>query len=136
MSLSNPVALTTMTAADPVHLGPSLEAGASGSVGARRLRDMPEVWAAGEGTFLMAVDADGAVTLLQSAQLSGTGYLHTQLAAATTWDIAHGLGYNPAGIVIHDSAGDLTEQADVIYLDPNTLRLAFASAISGTAELS
>lgn len=136
MTTSIPVTLGGATVAESVIAGPQIEAGASSSVGARRLRDMPEIWAAGVGTYLVDVGADGAVTLLPSAPIGGGSYHHAQLTASTQWTIPHGLGFNPAGIVLKDSAGDRIIPGDVNYLDPNTVRVTVGRATSGTAEVS
>lgn len=67
----------------------------------------------------------------------GTGYHHDQLAADEVWTISHGLGFNPSGIVAHDSIGDIIEPADVIYVNVNVLRLLFTGRpMSGVADLS
>jgi hypothetical protein len=67
----------------------------------------------------------------------GSGYHHDQLLASEIWTVPHGLGFNPSGIVVHDSIGDIVEPADVIYVNANVLRLLFTGRpMSGTADLS
>lgn len=138
MSLSQPVALGVTGVSRPVRLGPYLDAGNSGTVGARRLRDLGEVWEADKpGIYVLSVDVDGAVVLTPTTPLpAGIAYHHVQIAAATTWVVSHELGFNPAGILAHDSAGDWVEADDVTYPDLNTLHIIFRAAISGVAELS
>lgn len=136
MSTAHPVALGGLQVTDPVQLGPYLTAGNPASVGARRLRDMPEVWAAGEGTYALTVAEDGSVLLVPTTALPGASYHHVQLAASDTWTIVHGLGFRPAGIVIKDSAGDRVIPGDVDYPDPDTVLVTVGRAMSGTAEVS
>lgn len=67
----------------------------------------------------------------------GIGYHHVQLIAAETWTVTHGLGYQPGGILVKDSSGEIVEFADVIYVGDSTLQIMFPGLpISGTAEVS
>lgn len=65
---------------------------------------------------------------------SDAGYTHVQTGAATTWQIAHGLGYFP-NVTVIDSTGREVE-GDVSYIDNNTLEVTFGAAFSGRAFLS
>lgn len=137
MSTAEPVSLGALQVTDPMRLGPYLTAGDPASVGARMLRDMPEVWAAGEGTYALTVAEDGSVLLVPTTALpGGSSYHHVQLASAVQWTITHGLGFRPAGIVIWDSAGDRVIPGDVDYPDLNSVRVTVGRAMSGTAKVS
>lgn len=61
-------------------------------------------------------------------------YRHTQTAPASTWTIAHSLGYRPA-VSLEDFAGSLFE-ADVDYPDDATVVVHLSAAIGGYANLS
>jgi hypothetical protein len=61
-------------------------------------------------------------------------YLHTQVAPAVTWSVAHSLGKFPAVSVV-DSGGSLI-LPDVHYIDVNNLQILFGSATSGKAYLN
>lgn len=63
-------------------------------------------------------------------------YSHAQITADELWEISHGLGYRPAGILAKDSIGDIVEPADITYPDLDTIQLLFGRLISGTAEVS
>ena len=68
---------------------------------------------------------------------SAGSYTHTQSTPSSTWTIVHGLGYNPAGVKVWDSANEEWEPASVSYPDLNTVVLDFAGNIfSGIAKLS
>jgi hypothetical protein len=67
----------------------------------------------------------------------GSSRHHDQLSADEIWTVQHDLGFNPSGIVVHDSIGDIVEPADVIYVNANVLQLLFTNRpMSGTADLS
>jgi hypothetical protein len=64
-----------------------------------------------------------------------TGYFaFTQITPASTWNITHNLGINPAVTAV-DSAGNVVE-GTLLYLTSNTLRITFGIAISGSAYMS
>lgn len=65
---------------------------------------------------------------------SGGHYLHTQNTPVTVWTINHGLGFKP-NVTVIDSAGTSVE-GQVIYVDDNSLQVAFAVAFGGTATLT
>ena len=66
---------------------------------------------------------------------SGGFYAHSQGTPSTTWTIDHNLGYNPGGITIVNSAGDIVEGA-YDYTSTNQLIATFSGAFSGMAYLS
>jgi hypothetical protein len=67
----------------------------------------------------------------------GGGYTHTQQDASTVWDIQHNLGYNPAGVRVVDTSGDVWLPVDLTYPTPGQVaRLTFPQTIAGTAWLS
>lgn len=61
-------------------------------------------------------------------------YVHTQSAAVTEWEIAHGLNFYP-NVTILDSSGTIVE-AEITYTNPTSLRITFSAPLSGTAYLS
>jgi hypothetical protein len=66
---------------------------------------------------------------------TASGYfVYNQVAPASTWNITHNLGYNPATTTV-DSAGNVVE-GTLLYLTTNTLRITFGIAISGSAYMS
>ena len=62
------------------------------------------------------------------------GYDHTQSSAASTWTIAHNLGYRPS--VSAFSVGGVEMIASVTHLSINTLQLDFNLPVAGSARLS
>lgn len=67
-------------------------------------------------------------------------YRHVQGVPASTWTIAHNLGFYPAGVIARDSSGDLHE-GRVTYIDTDTLSIAFfvsgvPASFSGEAFIS
>jgi hypothetical protein len=61
-------------------------------------------------------------------------YEHVQAVPSALWTIAHNLARRPAGITVYDSSG--TEIfGSVLYLDDNTVRVAFSAAFSGRAKV-
>lgn len=62
-------------------------------------------------------------------------YNHIQGTPAAVWAISHGLGYNPAGIIVVDSGGSEVEGI-VSYIDINNLTITFLSSFGGDAYLS
>lgn len=61
-------------------------------------------------------------------------YTHTQLAAASTWNIVHNLGKYPS-VTIVDS-GNNQVIGDVQFIDINTLTITFTSAFGGKAYIN
>ena len=71
----------------------------------------------------------------QGAQgVSGGNFAFTQASPASTWTIAHGLGYRP-NISVVDSAGSQVE-GNAVWTDTNNLTITFSGAFSGVAYLS
>lgn len=56
-------------------------------------------------------------------------YVHTQLVAAVSWTVVHGLGKKPAVTVV-DSA-ETVVQGEVTYVDLDTLIVSFTAAFGG-----
>jgi hypothetical protein len=65
---------------------------------------------------------------------SGGFFTFTQASPASTWTIAHGLGYRP-NISVVDSAGSQVE-GNAVWTDINNLTITFSGAFSGVAYLS
>lgn len=61
-------------------------------------------------------------------------YTHTQNLPQNIWTIAHGLGVYPQVSVVEFGGANVI--GDVAYLDVNTLRVTFTTAVSGYAYLS
>lgn len=76
------------------------------------------------------IDSDENPELVQG----DSHYVHEQGVAAATWTVEHFLSKRPA-VAIRDSSGRNIE-ADVDYVDHNTLTITFAAAISGSAYLN
>jgi hypothetical protein len=64
----------------------------------------------------------------------GASYTHTQDVAAAVWTVAHGLGMRPAVTVV-DTVERVVE-AQIDYVDNDTVTVTFASAQTGKAYLS
>lgn len=65
-----------------------------------------------------------------------SSYTHTQVTASNIWVITHNLGFNPAGIVVLDTANE-PWFGDVTYINNNSLQINFNNAsFSGKAYLS
>jgi hypothetical protein len=75
-----------------------------------------------------------ASTGLWKAAKSALRYTHTQVAALSTWAIAHNMGYMPS-ITVIDSGGNEVE-GSIVYNSTDTLTLSFSAEMSGTAYLS
>ena len=69
-----------------------------------------------------------------AAGASGGFFTFTQGSPASTWTIAHGLGYRP-NISVVDSAGSQVE-GNTVWTDINNLTITFSGAFSGVAYLS
>ena len=65
---------------------------------------------------------------------SGGFFTFTQASPASTWTIAHNLGYRP-NISVVDSAGSQVE-GNAVWTDINNLTITFSGAFSGVAYLS
>lgn len=65
------------------------------------------------------------------------GYRHEQITPATVWDVTHALGFDPAGLTVVSTDGDVMDGGAVQYLTPGqTLRLSFDISFAGFAYLS
>lgn len=53
-----------------------------------------------------------------------------QVVPSDTWVVTHNLGRRPAGYTIYDT-GDTIYEAGAEYIDENTMRFTFSSAIAG-----
>lgn len=74
---------------------------------------------------LVAVPPDGS---------GDATYLHTQGAASAIWTITHGLGKYPAVTTLDSTLESI--EAEVDYVDLNTVRLSFNGPVSGSATLN
>lgn len=61
-------------------------------------------------------------------------YVHTQVNASTQWNITHNLGFFP-NVTVLDNANRIIE-ADIQYLNTNSVRIVMNVALSGTAYLT
>jgi hypothetical protein len=62
------------------------------------------------------------------------GYTHTQATPATTWTIAHNLGYRPA--VQCSTTGGLELLGEVLHLSADVCQVSFSVARAGSARLA
>ena len=87
-------------------------------------------------TVLMAAsDAEQSAQEAREAAASiKLGYVHIQIAAATTWDITHDLDKYPSVTVV-DSGGNVVV-GDVEYLTTSHIRVHFSAEFSGKAYLN
>jgi len=65
---------------------------------------------------------------------SGGFFTFTQASPASTWTIAHNLGYRP-NVSVVDSAGSQVE-GEAVWTSTNSLTITFSGAFSGVAYLS
>lgn len=77
---------------------------------------------------------DEITSILGEMSAVDARYVHTQLAPAAQWDIAHGLGKRPVVAVV-DSAGSVVV-GNVQHVDANHVRLTFAAPFAGVAYLN
>lgn len=70
----------------------------------------------------------------QAAQ--GVGFKHVQFVAATLWQIAHGMEFEPAGVTVIDNTGTPIEYAEITYPLPGYVELYFGVPVAGTARVS
>ena len=63
-----------------------------------------------------------------------SGFFHAQASPLAVWEITHNLQRYPSVVVI-DSAGSAME-GEIIYLDPDTIKLIFAAPFAGAAQLN
>jgi hypothetical protein len=95
----------------------------------------------GSTSATTVVDINAATTGPQGPQgpqgapgASGGFFTFTQASPASTWTIAHSLGYRP-NISVVDSAGSQVE-GNTVWTDTNNLTITFSGAFSGVAYLS
>lgn len=112
--------------------------GGGAGPGAHRLDDLDDVAGADAGSSGQALVKGGDGVWIPQAVSGGAGgqsYFHVQDSPSTVWLIGHGLGFNPAGIVVRDLSDDAF-YPDVEYVDIFTVRLTFGVSVRGTAHLS
>lgn len=103
-----------------------------------RLDDLVDVTGADAGSPGQALVKGGDGVWIPQSVLGGSGgqsYFHVQDTPSTVWLIGHGLGFNPAGIVVRDLSNNAF-YPDVEYIDIFTVRLTFGVSVRGTAHLS
>lgn len=110
-----------------------------GGGGALILDDLLDVAGTSDGTPGQALVKGGDGIWIPQVVGGGGGtggsYSFIQDAASTVWLIGHGLGFEPAGIVVRDNSGNVY-YPDVEYVDLFTVRLTFGDSVRGTAHLS
>lgn len=69
------------------------------------------------------------------APMAAPPFVHTQSAAAATWDITHNIGYKPEVLLFLDP--DPTEQVytDIVYSDENVVHVEWPSPVTGKAYI-
>ena len=87
-----------------------------------------------------ALDPYATIAYVNSVAFEAGGggprsYHHEQPVAGVTWTVAHGLGFNPAGIVARDAVS-IIEPADIDYPDTDTCVLTWSAATAGSVDLS
>lgn len=76
------------------------------------------------------------VVLDDDLRLRGNG-AYEQNVPSTVWQIDHGLGFDPAGVLVVDADGFQLDGFGVQYLIPGqALRLSFDISVAGVAYLS
>jgi hypothetical protein len=74
---------------------------------------------------------------ITNANVGNSRFLFTQASGATTWSIAHNLGYNYPNVTIYDGSNNkVMLPADVISVDANTTQVTFATPEYGYALVS
>lgn len=116
-----------------------LPPGAPPPAGATKLDELTDVSGADAGSpgQVLTKGGDGVWTPQVGGGGGGAGesYSHTQDTPSTVWLIGHGMGFEPAGIVVRDFSNN-TYHPDVEYVDLFTVRLTFGDSVRGTAHLS
>jgi hypothetical protein len=59
-------------------------------------------------------------------------YIHTQATPASTWNVAHGLGYRPSVELLDAGLSEIDGQ--VVHLSVNQLQVFFNTPIAGEAR--
>lgn len=76
------------------------------------------------------------ITNFSEKVIQAVSYTHIQTIASSTWTVNHGLGYNPGGIIVLDSAGTQW-LGTVVYINDNTLTIDFnGSSFGGKVYIS
>lgn len=65
---------------------------------------------------------------------SNWSYVHEQQSNATVWNITHNLGYRPSTSIIDYGSNNL--EADIAYVDVNSITITFSIPTSGYAYLA
>lgn len=85
--------------------------------------------------YIGASNGDPLLVAGNNSINGGKSYNHIQAIPSTVWNIIHGLGYNPAGIIVLDSSGRQIIGPDVNYININSLDLTFANSFGGEAYI-
>jgi hypothetical protein len=90
--------------------------------------------AAGDDLLVIFDERETPWAVVLAAPPGGGGggdlsYVHTQVSAAATWNVVHGLGKYPSVSVVDSGGNELL--ASVVYVDANTLTVTFGAATSG-----
>ena len=114
----------------------ALMAASDAEQSAQEAREAAATVAQSASTALMAAsDAEQSAQEAREAAASiKLGYVHIQIAAATTWDITHDLDKYPSVTVV-DSGGNVVV-GDVEYLTTSHIRVHFSAEFSGKAYLN
>lgn len=104
----------------------------SGTTSFLDLTDTPITYAGNTGRFLKVNSTGNGLEFASS--VSTDTYVHTQGAAAQTWNITHTLGKIPS-VTILDSTNEQVK-ASVSIPDDATVVISFGAAYSGTAILN
>jgi hypothetical protein len=86
--------------------------------------------------------SDETVRILSVAIQGPTGvssvndshYVHTQIAAATTWNIVHNMNKRPSVMIV--DSGDNVVIGEIQYLNANALEVSFSAPFGGKAYLN
>lgn len=91
-----------------------------------------------EETILSVVEE--VVTIIEVAAQGPPGasgaagsYAHTQASASNVWNVAHSLGYKPAGHQLWDSAGTEWTNFRVVHIDDDALEIHMDFSFSGNS---
>lgn len=98
----------------------------------RNLNETDPVWISERGNYYTKTEINDFFANINAV----SAFVHNQNVAASTWNITHGLGFYPAGIIVKDSAnGEWIPEVN--YIDIDTVQLNFGnSAFTGKAYLS
>ena len=87
-------------------------------------------------SVVLTQDVNTLALVAEGAQgASGGFFAYSQGTSSDTWIIDHNLGYNPGGVMIVDSVGNIVEGA-YEYTNTNQLIATFSGEFSGWAYLS